>query len=221
MNKTEQVIALFDLDGVVIDTEQQYTEFWHGIGIKYLNVADLEIKIKGQTLRYVYDTFFSGMEREQQEVTNALNCFEQKMSYDYVPGAQTFIADLRRHGVKTAVVTSSNRQKMESVYLARPELKTLFNSILTAEDFTRSKPHPDCFLLGIKSLDADAEHTYVFEDSFNGLKAAMASGGTVIGLTTTNSEEDLKPFTHYIIDDFQEMTYEILIKDYALLSRCL
>lgn len=215
MSKTKQIIALFDLDGVVIDTERQYTGFWHEIGVKYLNISDFEKRIKGQTLAYIYDTYFRAMEREQQEVTELLNRFEQSMTYDYVPGVQTFITDLRNHGVKTAVVTSSNLKKMESLYLIRPELKSLFDAIFTAEDFARSKPHPDCFLLGMSSFGADAECSYVFEDSFNGLKAALASGATVVGLTTTNPRKDIEPFAHYIIDDFKGMTYDALIRIHA------
>lgn len=47
------------------------------------------------------------------------------MNYDYVPGIVEFIADLRRHGVKIALVTSSNTAKMENVYHAHPEFKSL------------------------------------------------------------------------------------------------
>ena len=52
--------------------------------------------------------------------------------------------------------------------------------------------------------------TYVFEDAFNGLKAGMASGATVIGLATTNSREDIAPLCHYVLDDFQGFTYDKL-----------
>ena len=74
-----------------------------------------------------------------------MNRFEIKMNYDYVPGIVEFIADLRRHGVKIALVTSSNTAKMENVYHAHPEFKSLFDEILTAERFKRSKPDPECF----------------------------------------------------------------------------
>lgn len=83
-----------------------------------------------------------------------------------------FIADLHRNGVKTAVVTSSNEAKMAAVYRVHPEIKTLFDRILTAEMFTASKPAPDCFLLGMEVFGTTPDTTYVFEDSFNGLKAA-------------------------------------------------
>ncbi|MDR1004985.1 MAG: HAD family phosphatase [Prevotellaceae bacterium] len=216
MNTTFQDIALlFDLDGVVIDTESQYSTFWHQAGVDYLGTTDLEQRIKGQTLTYIYDTFFPGMTAEQHAVTAALDRFERGMTFDYLPGVETFLSDLMRHHVKCAVVTSSNEQKMNAVYKAHPELSQYFTRILTAELFARSKPAPDCFLLGMKLLGTTPQHTYVFEDSINGLKAGMASGATVIGLATTNPREAVAPLSHYVMDDFTGLTADKLIERYT------
>lgn len=206
MDTTRNRAVLFDFDGVVVDTETQYSLFWHKVGADYLGMDDLESRVKGQTLVYIYDTFFAGKTREQEEITAALNRFEQEMTFDYIPGVMDFIADLRSHDVRLAVVTSSNDRKMAAVYRAHPEVKTLFDRILTAEMFTRSKPAPDCFLLGMELFGTTPDTTYVFEDSFNGLKAGMASGATVIGLATTNSREDIAPLCHCILDDFRGFT---------------
>ena len=207
MAETKNIAVLFDFDGVVVDTETQYSVFWHKMGVDYLG---LESRVKGQTLMYIYDTFFPGMTKEREEITVGLDRFEQDMSYDFVPGVEEFIADLHRNGVKMAVVTSSNDKKMEAVYRAKPEIKSMFDRILTAEMFTASKPAPDCFLLGMEVFGTTPETTYVFEDSFNGLKAGMASGATVIALATTNSREEITPLCHYVLDDFQGFTYDKL-----------
>ena len=201
MAETKNIAVLFDFDGVVVDTETQYSVFWHKMGVDYLGMEDLESRVKGQTLMYIYDTFFPGMTKEREEITVGLDRFEQDMSYDFIPGVEEFIADLHRNGVKMAVVTSSNDKKMEAVYRAKPEIKSMF---------TASKPAPDCFLLGMEVFDTTPETTYVFEDSFNGLKAGMASGATVIGLATTNSREEITPLCHYVLDDFQGFTYDKL-----------
>ena len=199
MTETKNIAVLFDFDGVVVDTETQYSIFWHKMGVDYMGMEDLESRVKGQTLVYFYNTFFPGMIKEQEEITAGLDRFEQEMTFEFIPGVESFIADLRRNGVKMAVVTSSNDKKMEAVY-----------RILTAEMFTASKPAPDCFLLGMKVFGTTPETTYVFEDSFNGLKAGMASGATVIGLATTNSREEIVPLCHYVLDDFQGFTYDKL-----------
>lgn len=212
MNETKSIAVLFDFDGVVVDTETQYSIFWHKAGVDYLGLDDLETRVKGQTLVYIYDTFFPGMEKEQAEITAALDRFEQQMSFDFIPGILSFIADLRSHDVRIAVVTSSNGKKMEAVYRAHPEIPRLFDRILTAEMFSASKPAPDCFLLGMEIFGTTPENTYVFEDSFNGLKAGMASGATVIGLATTNSREEIAPLCHYVLDDFSGFTYDMLLQ---------
>lgn len=208
MYEQNSMAVLFDFDGVVMDTETQYSRFWHQIGVEYLGMDNLEGQIKGQTLTYIYNTFFDSLRDKQPEITARLNRFEQEMSYDYVPGLPQFVAELRGKGVRTAVVTSSNEQKMSAVYRVHPEVREWFDRILTADMFTRSKPAPDCFLMGMELLGATPQTTYVFEDSFNGLKAGMASGATVIGLATTNDRHSISPLCHCVIDDFQDFTYE-------------
>lgn len=211
MNTTKTIVALFDFDGVIMDTETQYTVFWNEQGLKYLNEEDFGRRIKGQTLAQIYEKHFSTLPEAQQEITAKLNVFEKQMSYEYIPSVEAFIADLRRHGVKIAVVTSSNEEKMQNVYNAHPEFKGMVDRILTGEMFARSKPAPDCFLLGMEIFGATPENTYVFEDSFHGLQAGMTSGATVIGLATTNSREAITGKAHYIMDDFTGMTYDKLL----------
>lgn len=211
MNTTKTIAALFDFDGVIMDTETQYTVFWNEQGLKYLNEEDFGRRIKGQTLVQIYEKYFSTLPEAQQEITAKLNVFEKQMSYEYIPGVEAFIADLRRHDVKIAVVTSSNEEKMQNVYNAHPEFKGMVDRILTGEMFARSKPAPDCFLLGMEIFESTPESTYVFEDSFHGLQAGMTSGATVIGLATTNSREAITGKAHYIMDDFTGMTYDKLL----------
>ena len=194
MDTTKTIAALFDFDGVIMDTETQYTVFWDE-----------------QTLPQIYEKYFSDLPEAQQEITAGLNIYEKSMSYEYIPGVEAFIADLRKHGAKIAVVTSSNEEKMQNVYNAHPEFKGMVDRILTGEMFARSKPAPDCFLLGMEIFGATPENSYVFEDSFHGLQAGMTSGATVIGLATTNTREAITGKAHYIIDDFSEMTFEHLL----------
>lgn len=211
MDTTRTIAALFDFDGVIMDTETQYTVFWNQQGSKYLNEEDFGRSIKGQTLTQIYDKYFSTLPEAQRQISADLQVFEKNMMYEYIPGVEAFMADLRRHGVKIAVVTSSNDEKMQNVYNTHPEFKAMVDRILTGEMFARSKPAPDCFLLGMEIFDASPENTYVFEDSFHGLQAGMTSGATVVGLATTNSREAITGKAHHVIDNFTEMTYEKLL----------
>lgn len=206
MDRQRKIAALFDFDGVVMDTEPQYTVFWDKQGHKYLDEKDFGKKIKGQTLKQIYERYFSGMYEVQEQITKELDKYESEMIYDYLPGVKDFILDLRSNNVGIALVTSSDKKKMANVYRAHPEMEELFDHILTAECFTRSKPDPECFLLGMELIGATPENSIVFEDSFHGLKAGRDSGATVVGLATTNPEESLKDKADIILKDFQGIT---------------
>lgn len=211
MDTTKKLAALFDFDGVIMDTETQYTVFWDEQGRRYLGIEAYGRQIKGQTLVQIYEKDFAGMTEVQEQITRDLARFEREMTYAYIPGVEAFIADLQRNGVKIAVVTSSDDKKMENVYRAHPEFKQQFDRILTAGMFTRSKPAPDCFLLGMELFGIAPQHSFVFEDSFHGLQAGRDSGATVIGLATTNPREAIASKADFVIDDFTGMTYERLV----------
>jgi HAD superfamily hydrolase (TIGR01509 family) len=210
MKKMTMKAALFDLDGVVFNTEPQYSVFWGAQCREYHpEIPGLEHKIKGQTLVQIYDAWFSGPLKDQQAVITArLDEFERQMSYDYIEGFEDYIRSLRQQGVKTAVVTSSNQPKMEAVYAKRPEFKTLFDAILTSEDFDRSKPDPDCYLKAAQRFGVEPKDCVVFEDSFNGLKSGRAAGMYVVGLATTNEAEAIEPLCDRVIKDFRELTID-------------
>ena len=187
--------ALFDLDGVVFDTEPIYTRFWGEECRRYHpELPGLEHRIKGQTLQQIFDGYFADVPQEQPLIVERLNRFESQMQYDYIPGFTDFVEALRREGITTAVVTSSNRIKMQAVYRAHPEVKDFFDRILTSEDFSESKPSPaECG---------------VFEDSINGLRAGMASGARVVGLSTTNPGQTIAPLCHLVVPDFTSLSVE-------------
>ena len=208
--KKEVKAALFDLDGVVFDTEPQYTVFW-GAQCREFHPEHpgLEHEIKGQTLTQIYEKYFTadGLAEKQPLITQRLDEYEAQMSYDYVDGFEDFVRDLRQRGIKTAVVTSSNVPKMQSVYRQRPEFRELFDEILTSEDFERSKPDPDCYLKAAQRFGAIPEECVVFEDSFNGLKSGRSADMTVIGLSTTNAADAIAPLCDQVIPDY--LSFEI------------
>lgn len=205
--------ALFDLDGVVFDTETQYTVFWGRQFRKYYpENPGMEQLIKGMTLVEIYDKYFQNAET-QQHITMELDAFEKNMKFEYVNGFEKFVEDIRSKGVKTAVVTSSNVVKMNNVYSKHSEFKSYFDEILTSEDFDESKPSPDCYQKASQSFGFDASDCVVFEDSFNGLKSGRAADMYVVGLSTTNSSTDIAPLSDIVIADYEDMSYE---KMYAL-----
>lgn len=204
-----QAAALFDLDGVVFDTEPQYTEFWGKQGALYHpEIEHFEQRIKGQTLVQIFDRWFAGQDEARRDIAAGLERFEREMAYEYVPGVEDFLRALRAAGIFTAVVTSSNNDKMRNVYRAHPEFKGCFDRILTSECFSRSKPEPDPYLAGAEAFGLPVSHCVVFEDSFNGLKSGRAAGMKVVGLSTTNPAEAIAALCDVVIPDFRSFSVE-------------
>ncbi|MCC8172984.1 MAG: HAD family phosphatase, partial [Odoribacter sp.] len=192
MKHVRKKAGLFDLDGVILNTEGQYSKFWEEQGkLKYPDMENFDLKIKGFTLNKILETYFPEKE-EEKEIIEAVNRFESQMDMTYIPGVIDFIKNIRSKEYKTAVVTSSNNQKMENVYRAHPELKEMFDAIITADKITHSKPDPECYLLAAKELGIKPKNCFVFEDAFSGLQAGRAAGMKVIGLATTNPAEKIK-----------------------------
>ena len=195
------MIALFDLDGVIMDTETQYGIFWNRTGKELLGMDDFGRTIKGQTLNHII-SHFDGVSKSKDEIIRELYEYERNMSYDYIPGADAFMKDLHARGIPMAIVTSSNDAKMVNVRKAHPELWELTDAILTSEHFSKSKPDPECFIKGMEILGGRPEETYVFEDSIHGINAGRAAGAKVIGLATTNTREAIAHLCDQVIDDF-------------------
>lgn len=209
MKNDNCMAALFDFDGVVMDTEAQYTEFWNEVGCRYFpDIPHFGLVIKGQTLTQIFQSYFKDMPAEQLQLTSRINLLEQHMRYEYVPGVTHFMKELKEQGVRAAIVTSSNKIKMEKVYAAHPEMTTWVDAVLTAELFPRSKPAPDCFLLAAEALHVAPARCVVFEDSFHGIQAGNAANMTVVGLSTTNTAESIRSMCADVIPDFNGFTFQ-------------
>ncbi len=199
--------ALFDLDGTLVDTEGQYTGFWGTVGKEYVpDVEDFAYRIKGTTMTNIFATYFPADAR-RDEIVEKINAFERTMDFPLVAGAGEFVRDLKANGVKCAVVTSSNREKLSNVWRALPEFLRLFDAILTAEDFSASKPAPDCYLSAAAKLGIPAERCVVFEDAPNGLRSGVSAGMFTVGLTTGNPAETIAPLCNRVIPDFAGLSF--------------
>lgn len=211
---TKRCGVLFDLDGVLLDSEGKYSIFWaemdreHPTGIP--NFAD---HIKGFHLKRILCYFANDAVRE--EVVDKLLKYERDMTYEFFSGALEFVKGLREAGVPLAVVTSSDRKKMEALYRQHPEFPTLFDRIITGDMVTKAKPDPDCFLMGARSIGMDIKDCVVLEDSRNGLLAGRASGARVIGITTTLSADEVSPLSDITVSAVSELSVEQILNLYG------
>lgn len=203
-------LALFDLDGVIIDTESQYSVFWASIGQQYLpEMPDFAQRIKGQSLVRIYRGFFDGQVAVQAEITKQLDAFEVQMTYPLFNGVVEFLEELQQSGIPAAIVTSSNLQKMENVARVHPNFSQWFTRVFTAEDSAVSKPAPDCYLNAAEKLGFDIADCVVFEDSLNGLKSGRAAGARVLGVATSHPSDAIAPFCDDVVEQFSDITLEL------------
>lgn len=200
---------LFDLDGVLIDSETEYTRFWGDTGRKY-NLPDpnFAANIKGTTLTQIL-SFFD--ESDRDDVVKAIHDFEKHMEYPYFPGVEDFLHKLRDSGIPTAVVTSSDDVKMSYLFKVHPELQKLITCFITGSQVKKSKPDPEGYLTAANKLGVAPEDCFVFEDSIQGLNAGQSSGATVVGVVTTNPLAKVEPLSDIVIHSFTELTVDRLL----------
>lgn len=202
---------LFDLDGVLIDSEKEYSRIWATVNSEFpTGVQNLEIKIKGCTLEKILNDFFPDLDL-QKKVVRKLYELEGKMHYEYLPGAYSLLCDLSTLGFPMAMVTSSNNDKMRHLKEELPELLDFFGTVVTADMITRSKPDPEGYLRGAELLGIDPHDCVVFEDSLQGVKAGREAGAFVVGVVGTLPEEALAPFSDIVVDNLENIKINELI----------
>lgn len=199
--------ALFDLDGVLVDTEPQYTAFWEEIGREFFpDNADFAESLKGHTLTHIYNIHFADNAEARELVRQRLEDFEAQMRYPLMAGCMEYVSTLREKGWGLAVVTSSDRVKMECFYRSHPDFSQQFHQILTAEDVEHSKPAPDGYVKAARSFGLAPEACVVFEDSLNGLRAGRASGAKLVGFTTSLTAEEIAPLCDVVVNDYESLS---------------
>lgn len=208
-----KLTVLFDMDGVVIDTESQYDIIWSSIGKMYHpEIPHFEKLIKGTIMPNILDKYFSHLSQEEQlKIRQMVEEFELSMDFYEVKGAVSFIRLLKEEGIKTGLVTSSGIEKV-NIIAGKFHFDQLFDVIVTAERITQGKPDPMCYLLAASDLKTDPADCVVFEDSFAGIQAATSAGMKVVGLSTTNNKESLQDKVLKVIPDFIEFTPEQLYR---------
>lgn len=203
---------LFDLDGVLIDSEEQYTRIWEEIEECFpTGVENFARVIKGTTLDNILSTYYPDSDT-QKEVRKLLAEKEETMTYGYTPGAAELLQNLSDRGEKAVLVTSSNRDKMNILRRQIPEMENRFIAIVTGDKVTRSKPHPEGYLLGAGITGAHPRNCVVFEDSMQGVKAGQSAGCYVIGVAGTYPAERLAEYSDTIVDNLLQIDIDNLIK---------
>lgn len=202
--------VLFDLDGVLVDSETEYTRIWNMIDQEFpTGVEDFARKIKGTNLSDILMRHYLDP-ATRKKVEKRLFEEEAKMKYRFSPGAENVLKRLKSAGVPMALYTSSSSKKMEHLYRDLPEIRQFFDYVVVGDMVKESKPSPEGYLKAGEGLGLDSGEWIVVEDSLQGVKAGRASGGKVVGVAGTLPAETLQPYSDLVINSMDEFPFKWL-----------
>ena len=185
--------AIFDWDGVIIDSSRHHEESWERLAreeVKELPEGHFKAGF-GRKNQFIIPEIL-GWTRDEQEIDRISLRKEalyrevvREWGLEPLPGVKTWLERLRTAGVPCAIGSSTHRPNID-LSLSILGLASYFSAIVTAEDVTLGKPDPQVFVLAASRIQHPPERCVVFEDAFVGIEAAKAGGMRVIGVATTH-----------------------------------
>jgi HAD superfamily hydrolase (TIGR01509 family) len=176
-------LVIFDFDGLILDTETPDFEAWKELYTELGAVLSMEAwgHCIGQRagvfdpiahLEGLIGPCFQGVELKQRQRARFYDLLNAEVLR---PGIQSYLDDADRLGIKLAVASSATRDWVEG-HLTRLNIAHRFAHIVTVEEVTHAKPHPELFHLALARAGVTADRAVVLEDSPNGLHAANRAG---------------------------------------------
>ncbi|MBY8961940.1 HAD family hydrolase [Flavobacterium sp. D11R37] len=205
--------VIFDMDGVIVDTEpvHHFAYHRHFEQLKIEVTPEIYATFTGNSTKNVYqklkDAFFliEDVEALVQAKRSLFNdAFDEKKDLELLMGVHDLIQDLYNNGILLILASSASKVTIERVF-RRFGLHKYFSHIVSGEDFPKSKPHPAIFEKAAELSGMQKEECIVIEDSTNGIQAAKAAGLYCIGYRSENSKMQDLALADMIITRFDEL----------------
>ncbi|CAI9759497.1 unnamed protein product [Fraxinus pennsylvanica] len=206
--------VLFDVDGTLCDSDPihyyAFCEMLPEIGFNGGVPIDREFYIKhfagkhnDEIASFLFpDDFERGVKFCEEKENMFRRLAEEKLKA--VDGLYKVIKWVEDRGLKRAAVTNAPKPNAEFM-ISTLGLSDFFHTVVLGSDCEHAKPFPDAYLKALEILNVSKDHTFVFEDSLSGIKAGVAAGLPVIGLTTGNPAHllmEAKPT--FLIKDYED-----------------
>lgn len=194
MSSTIKAVA-FDMDGLMFNTEDLYDQVGEILLQRRGHSFTRELKLEMMGLpgpkafeimrqRCSLDDSIETLQQETDEIFVDMLPREIRL----MPGLESLLQRIESLNVPKAVATSSHRQ-FATKALGFFDLEPRFEFILTSEDITEGKPHPEIYLTAATRLDVAPREMLVLEDSYTGSRSAAAAGAYTIAVPTEHSAE--------------------------------
>ena len=179
--------VLFDMDGLMVDTESLSTEaFINSAKAQGYNMTKEEtLKVLGFTKANIYQfwiDYFQGTNADGKKLVDDHYEYIENVLYTVGPEKMPYVEELlkylRENNYKIAVASSSDTADIKN-NLEKTKLEKYIDEIASGAEVENGKPAPDVFLLAAKRLGVDAKDCLILEDSKAGIKAGKASGAMV------------------------------------------
>ena len=193
--------VIFDLDGLILDTEKLYQRFWREAagecGFKMSRETALKLRSLDKTLakQMLCEAFGESFdyERVKQTRIRLMSAYVDEHGIQPKPGVRTLCEYLKSRSIPTAIATATNYERTND-YLMRAGVRDCFETIVCACDLPHGKPYPDVYLYACEKLGLAPSGCIALEDSPNGVKSAHSAGCNVICVPDGGQAEDeIKP----------------------------
>lgn len=174
--------VIFDMDGLMIDTECLYLRFWveAGVSLGYDFTREHALSIRSMAGKYAKDKFiqYFGKDCYQEIRTKRIELMDKYLETHPIEkkkGLDEILEYLSEKGIRMAVATATKEDKARK-YLAQIDILNFFDEIVSAHMVENGKPKPDIYLEASKRLGFKPNECIALEDSPNGIKAAYSAG---------------------------------------------
>ena len=174
--------VIFDMDGVIFDSERLVYEGWKALSVKYGfdNLDEIYMKcigVNSATCRQIYLDFYGEdfpYDKYRQERSDDYHARYSGGRLPMKAGVEELLKYLKETGYKIAIA-SSTRSALVKEQIEDAGLMKYFDVIVGGDQVKKSKPEPDIFLKAAELLVVKPENAYVIEDSYNGIRAAKSA----------------------------------------------
>lgn len=203
--------VLFDMDGVILDTEKLYTRFWReaaqSLGFPMTHEMALGMRSLSRELGERQLKAYLGEAVDYQKVRDTriqmMTAYIDEHGVDLKPGIQELLDFLKEKGIKTSIATSSPLDRTRE-YLSKAGLVEAFDELVSGHMVPHGKPAPDIYLYAAEKLGLKPEECLVIEDSPTGLLAGMRAGAVPVMIPDQDLPTDeTKERTYAVVKDLQ------------------